>query len=372
MLLARGAGARYRRRMFSEDNALVAWLQSSNNHPSGGLPWFVGLALLLLVVGTLMLLRHLVIRRLAPMAARTEQIWDDFLVDLTRRTMRPFIWTVGIAAAAVVWPLPEKWAHRLDVLLVLVLTAQVGIWGTGLVEYAALALVHHRAPRDVASYQSIRNLVRTIGLVLVWASVALVALENLGVEVTTLVAGLGFTGLAVTFATQNIFRDLFSSFSIVVDQPFLVGDFINVGGGIVGTVERIGIKSTRIRSLSGEEVICSNSDLVETRIQNFRTLQQRRVAFTLGLRSGVPASQCDVAVDIIRAVVRETPDVRLDRAHLCNLDQGVLNYEIVYYVNGPDYTFYMDRHHHILTTMLQRLDAVQMHLAFPTRLVAQV
>ena len=352
--------------MIAEESVLAGWLTGSSAQVRFWVPWLVGALLGLGVIAIIALLRRLVMRRLAPLAARPAWHWNDLLIDLTWRTSRPFVYSLGLAASAAIWPLTPRAAQAFDRLLVISLAAQAGLWGTGLVRYAVFTLMQQSTIGADASYQSIRNLVRSLGLVLLWGCVLLICLDNLGVQVTTLVTGLGFTGVALGFATQNILPDLFASLAIVMDQPFLVGDFISLGTAM-GTVERIGIKTTRLRSISGEEIVCANSELIKIRIQNFRSLRERRVLFNLGLRGDGPAQRASQAVDIIREVVSATTDVRLDRAHLSCLEQGIWTYEVVYYVYGADYAFYMDRHHHILTTLLGRLEAVDLHLAYPTR-----
>jgi len=200
----------------------------------------------------------------------------------------------------------------------------------------------------------------------VLVGVVLVALDNFGVKVTTLVAGLGVGGIAAALAVQNILGDLFASVSILLDRPFEIGDFIIVGAQM-GTVERIGLKSTRVRALSGEQLVFANADLLSSRIQNFKRMQERRVLFGLGVTYDTPTEKMERIPQILREIVSAQPNARLDRAHFSKYADWSLNFEVVYYMKVPDYNAYMDTQQIINLEILKRFRAEGIEFAFPTQ-----
>lgn len=248
------------------------------------------------------------------------------------------------------------WADLLVRATVLILLTYVVV---RLLQAASVSLMRRRArfyaepgmePPTVPAFLVL--LVKTIFAVLG----ILFVLSNLGVNVSSLVAGFGLGGIAIAFAAQKILGDVFSSFAIYFDKPFRIGDFIVVGP-YLGTVLNIGLRSTRIRALSGEEVIIPNSDLTAARIQNFRRLKLRRVEFTLAVRPDATLEAARRLPELIRAVIEPLPQVRFDRAHCKTMTKDALTYEIVYRVESDDYGFYMDTHQRILLGIKERLDA---------------
>jgi small-conductance mechanosensitive channel len=202
--------------------------------------------------------------------------------------------------------------------------------------------------------------------VLVWAIVLLMVLDNLGVNVTAMVAGLGIGGIAVALAVQNILGDLFASLSIVIDKPFVIGDFIVVDKEM-GTVEYVGLKTTRIRSLSGEQVVISNGDLLKTRIHNFKLMRERRVVFTFGVRYETPVETLEKIPAMVRAIVEARQKVRFERAHLKGFGGSSLDYEVVYWMLEPDFNLYMDVQQAINLELLRAFAGVGVDIAYPTQ-----
>jgi small-conductance mechanosensitive channel len=200
----------------------------------------------------------------------------------------------------------------------------------------------------------------------VWAAVLLLLLDNLGVNVTTLIAGLGVGGIAVALAAQNVLGDLFASLSIVLDKPFVVGDFIAVAD-FMGSVEHVGLKTTRLRSLSGEQVIFSNTDLLGSRIRNYGRMFERRVVSSIGVTYQTPAAKLRRIPEIIREIVQGQSKVRFDRAHFHKLGDSSLGFEFVYYVLTADYNHYMDVQQNINLALLEKLAEEGVEFAYPTQ-----
>jgi small-conductance mechanosensitive channel len=330
--------------------------------------WGTAVGVAVGIVGVLLLARYLLVTRGGAIAARTRSDVDDFAVDLVRRTRYFFIIFLGAWVGAQFLDLEPSVERRFEQAAVLVFLLQSAIWGNGLVSFWVRRFTaNRRAPEDAGSTTTI---VATGYLVrmLLWTIILLVALENLGVNITALVAGLGITGIAVALAVQNVLGDLLAAVSIVLDRPFVIGDFISVEG-VDGTVERIGIKTTRVRSLSGEQVILPNSELLKGRIRNFRRMDERRVAFTIGVIKDTPADKVGRIPAMLREMVESQPQTRFDRSHFASITETALEFETVYFVTSPDYGQYMDIQQAINIALLRRFADDGIELALPTRLV---
>ncbi|MDP4645196.1 MAG: mechanosensitive ion channel family protein [Opitutales bacterium] len=205
-----------------------------------------------------------------------------------------------------------------------------------------------------------------IARLIIWAIALLLVVDNLGYDVTALVAGLGITGIAVALALQNILGDLFASLSIVLDKPFVIGDFIIVGD-LLGVVERIGLKTTRVRSLSGEQLIFSNSDLLSSRVRNFKQMQERRIAFSIGVIYQTTPDQLEAIPPKIKEIVEDVENARFDRAHFKGFGDSSYDFEIVYYVLLADYLVYMDIQQNINLAICRWFAEEGIEFAYPTR-----
>ena len=242
---------------------------------------------------------------------------------------------------------------------------QAGLLGSRGIELWLNRYRSRKLEVDAASVTTF-GAVAFIGRILMWAIIVLVALANMGVDVTALVAGLGVGGIAVALAVQNVLGDLFASFSIVLDKPFVIGDFIIVGDHL-GTVEHVGLKTTRIRSLSGEQLVFSNTDLLGSRIRNFKRMYERRVVFALGVVYQTPAKLLEKIPSMLRQIVESREQVRFDRAHFKDFGPHSLNFEIVYWVLTPDYTIYMDIQQEINLEIYRRFEQEGIDFAYPTQ-----
>jgi small-conductance mechanosensitive channel len=190
-------------------------------------------------------------------------------------------------------------------------------------------------------------------------------LTNLGVKIGPLVAGLGIGAAAIALAVQNILGDLFASLSIALDKPFRIGDFLVVGDE-KGTVEQIGIKSTRLRSLSGEQIVMSNGDLLKSRVRNFGLLYERRAEFSIGIVYETPVEVVREVPSIIEAAIRAQPKTRFDRAHFAGFGAYALNFEAVYFVLDAEYNTYMNIQQAINLQLMEEFARRGIELAYPT------
>jgi small-conductance mechanosensitive channel len=202
--------------------------------------------------------------------------------------------------------------------------------------------------------------------ILLWSIIILIALDNLGVDITALVAGLGISGVAVALAVQNILGDLFASFSIVLDKPFVIGDFIIVDD-YLGTVEHVGLKTTRVRSLSGEQLVFSNADLLGSRVRNYKRMYERRVVFSIGVVYQTPYEKLKEIPTIIQKIIEAQEQARFDRAHFKEYGPYSLNFEVVYWVDNPDYNVYMNIQQAINLAIFERFEEEDIEFAYPTQ-----
>lgn len=219
--------------------------------------------------------------------------------------------------------------------------------------------------KDTTKIKNIQG-VLVVLKVLIWGLGFIIILDNLGYKVSTILAGLGIGGIAVALAAQTIFKDLFSYFIIIFDKPFETGDFIIIGDAM-GTVETIGLKTTRVRSLNGEELIFSNSDLTDSRVKNFKRMYNRRVVFSLGVTYDTSLEKLKQIPVIIKNIIENTKDTKFDRAHFFKYGDFALIYEVVYYVVGSDYNRYMDIQQEINFKIKEEFEKLKILFAYPTQ-----
>jgi len=218
---------------------------------------------------------------------------------------------------------------------------------------------------DKSRQQSLKGII-TILKVIVWGAGITFLLDNLGFEISTVVAGLGIGGIAVALGAQAILGDLFSYFVIFFDRPFEIGDFIIVDN-LMGTIEHVGIKTTRVRSLGGEQLVFSNTDLTNSRIRNYKRMQKRRIVFKLGVTYQTTLDQLKEIPAIIKNVIGNVDDTVYDRAHFCSYGDFSLDFEIVYYVLSGDYNKYMDIQQDINFAIKAEFDKQEIEFAYPTQ-----
>ncbi|MFW5785638.1 MAG: mechanosensitive ion channel family protein [bacterium] len=217
---------------------------------------------------------------------------------------------------------------------------------------------------DQKRYKAMQAIISPV----IWVIGVLILLENLGIQISTIVAGIGISGIAVALAAQAVLGDLFSYFVVLMDRPFDVGDFV-IFGDIMGTVEKLGIKNSRIRSLSGEQIIVPNGDLTSSRMHNYKQMEERRVIFSIGLVYETPADALETVPGLLQDIVEGQEGVRFDRAHFKSYGDFSLNFEIVYYVLSPDYTVYMNIQQAINLAIYRAFEERGLEFAFPTRTV---
>jgi small-conductance mechanosensitive channel len=273
------------------------------------------------------------------------------------RTTKLFLWAVAVWVGAALLELPPRVRSRLDAVVLIILWFQVGVWAMAA---AGHYLDRKRAQAVDKGHSGSLDLIGFLLRGVIWALVLLLLLDNLGIEVTPLIAGLGITGIAVALAVQTVLGDLLASLSIAFDKPFVVGDFLVVDKDM-GAVEKIGVKSTRLRSIEGEQIIISNADLLKSRVHNFGRMYQRRVVFETNVRYETPLEKLREVPGIIEAAVRAQAKTQFDRSHLARHGEFSVVYETVYIVLDADFNLYRD---------IQQAINLQIHEEFARRGIA--
>lgn len=260
--------------------------------------------------------------------------------------------------------LPGRWHDRVSQLWFLAVAVQMGLWGTRAITLGVERYRRHHGAVGTGQISASATLMSWGLRTLLWATVLLAILSNLGVNITAFIASLGVGGIAVALAVQNVLGDLFASMAIAVDKPFEVGDFIVVGN-IAGTVQQVGVKTTRIRALSGEQVVMSNTDLLKQTINNYRHMRERRIVFGFGVAQDTSPARAQALAQAVRDIIEAEPQLRFDRAHFKGFGASSLDYEVVYIVKDPGYNLYMDLQQRINLALLGRLQALGIRLAVP-------
>jgi small-conductance mechanosensitive channel len=331
------------------------------------LVWASGFGLFLLVWAVLVIGKRLASGRLSRTMSQSKLVALSTAAHVVDATRHWFLLLAALYVGSTIWALPTDVEARATTALVIVVLLQAGLWATA-------ALMHLLDVRRKHEMQDNPSAVATMDLlsfavrVGVWSVALLVILDNLGINVTALVAGLGVGGIAVALAAQNILGDLFASLSIILDKPFAVGDFLIIGD-YLGSVERVGIKTTRMRSLSGEQIVFSNNDLLSSRIRNYGRMFERRVVFSVGVTYQTPAAKLASISKLLKEAVTAEDGVRFDRAHFKQYGDFALIYEVVYYVLSPDYNRYMDIQQAINISIFESFAAEDIEFAYPTQTI---
>jgi len=329
--------------------------------------WLIAGIVFVVIGATLLIVRTLLARRLSKVAARTSTTADDAVVDLLRRTRYFFIVAAAVAGATVFLDLPKRALAVGHVLGTIALILQFAIWGNGLINFWFRNYAERKADADLASRTTIAAF-SYVARAILWTMLLLVGLNRLGIDVTALVTGLGVGGIAIALAVQNVLGDVFAALAIVLDKPFVVGDAISVDT-LSGTVEHVGLKTTRIRSVNGEQLIFSNTDLLKSRIRNFKRMQERRVVLTIGVSYDTPPDTVARIPAMLREAVEAQDQVRFDRSHFMSYGESSLVFETAYFVLTGDYLTFANTNQAVNLAVLRRFSAERIDFAFPTRTI---
>lgn len=325
--------------------------------------WLLALAIALAALAVLALVKRIVVSRVSRIASRTETEVDDFFVEAVRRTRWLLVLFPVLFLASLSLDVPRL-RELLRTAAILAFLVQLAIWALLAINSWVGGYRKKRA-EDAAAITMV-GAFAFVGKVVLWSVILLLALDNLGVDVTALIAGLGVGGVAVALALQNILGDLLASLSIVLDKPFVIGDTIQVDN-FTGAVESIGIRSTHLRSVTGEQLVFSNGDLVRSRIRNHKRMGERRVAHTFDVVYQTPAEKVARIPEIVRRLIDTREQLRFEHAHLTGLVESGLRFEAVWFVLSPDNALHLDLQQAVLLELLRRFEAEGIGLAYPTR-----
>lgn len=326
------------------------------------------LTALLLVFATILLLKILkksVASHLTSFAEKTKTNLDDIAAELLTKTNLFFIFFLSLYVGSLSLIIPKSISKAITILATVSFILQVSIWVSTFISLLSVNYIKKKPTDDNSNTATIKALSFIVKLIL-WIITFMLILENLGIDVTALIAGLGVGGIAVALAMQNVLGDLMASLSIVFDKPFVLGDFIIVGD-FMGTVEHVGLKTTRLRSLSGEQIIFSNTDLLQSRVRNYKRMFERRIQFKFGILYSTAYEKVAKIPEMMKDIIEAQNSVRFDRAHFKEYGDFALNYEVVYYVLKPEYNIYMDIQQGINLEMMKKFSEEGIEFAFPTQ-----
>ncbi len=281
---------------------------------------------------------------------------------LAQRTQPWFLWAVAFWFAARTLETPPQFDVVLNRIMFVLVALQIGIWASAAISFR---LHHRRGATLEADPTGALGIVHFVAAIAIWSLVALVALDNLGVNITALVAGLGIGGIAVALAIQATLSNLLASLAIALDKPFVVGDTITVDQD-TGTVEKIGISNTRLRSLNGEQLVISNTDLQKARVHNFGRMYERRVLFTIGVVYDTPRDKLLRIPAILEAAVRAHEKTRFERSHFLTYGESALQFETVYFVLDSNYLLYANIQQAINLSIMEQFERQGIKLAYRT------
>ncbi|MEA2113012.1 MAG: mechanosensitive ion channel family protein [Patescibacteria group bacterium] len=331
------------------------------------LDYSIALIALILFLIIFKIFQLIILSRLKKLAKTTETDIDDILIEAIRSLRPPFYYFLSIYFVLPFLEIKESVLEIINGILIILIVYQVIKAILVLVDYIFKKISERK---DDAGTKLAFSYLSSFAKIMIWSFGLLLVLSNLGVNITSLVAGLGVGGIAFAFAMKNILGDLFSSFAIFFDKPFLPGDFIRVGDKS-GTVKKIGIKTTRIQASQGEEIVFSNQELTSTQIHNFKKLKERKISFSFGVVYETPLKQIKKIPKTIKEIISEISKARFDRAHFNRFDDSALNFEVVYFVETDDYKKYMDIQQKINIKIMEIFEEEGIEMAYPTRVVYQ-
>jgi small-conductance mechanosensitive channel len=333
--------------------------------------FWIGVATVVLVT----LIVYWLINRLLALVHRTIQSWGEsrttardyryLLFDVLNKTNKLLMFVIAFLISLRFVSLPANLGSTLSHAWFLVLALQVAIW----LDQAVQSWLHHVMYTPGTRKNPVTLVI--LGVILravVWSMMLLSILANAGVDITALVASLGVGGIAIALAVQTVLSDVFASLSIGFDKPFEIGDFV-VFNDVAGTIEHIGLKTTRIRSLSGEQIVCGNAILLQQIIHNYKRMQTRRIVFSFGVSLSTPPEKLRQIGDMVKQIVTDVGETTFDRAHLLGFESDRLSFEVVHIVSTADYNRYMDIQQEINIRLIEQLADNDIRLALPSIVV---
>ncbi len=326
--------------------------------------WLTAIAIIIGGFILIRLIKSFALVLLKKWSQNTSNSFDDFLVSLVEKSLIPILYVIAIYTGIHWLKLSPKTTSIFSTMLLMVFTFFILKSITAALQYSILSFLKTKEDGDTKLKQ-VRGIL-IIAKTLIWIMGIIFLLDNMGYNITTIVAGLGIGGIAIALAAQTILGDLFSYFVILFDRPFEIGDFIIVDDKM-GVVENIGIKTTRLRNLAGEQLICSNKDLTDSRIHNYKRMEKRRVVFNLGVTYQTAPELLESIPGMVQKIISNKEDVLFDRAHFSGFGDFSLNFEIVYYILSGDYVLFMEQQQAINFEIYRNFERKKISFAYPTQ-----
>ena len=326
--------------------------------------YLTALGTFIVCIIAVLIFKKILMGRLKAWAEKTKTTLDDFLIQGIEKTVIPLLYFGGFYLALHtlnITPKAEKIIQIASLVLVTFFSLKLIV---STMNYS-LSVYLRRKGKSETRQKEIRG-ITTLLSILIWTLGFVFLLDNLGLNVSAVIAGLGIGGIAIALAAQAVLGDLFSYFVIFLDRPFEIGDFIIVGDKM-GAVEYIGIKTTRIRALGGEQLVFSNKDLTNSRIHNYKKMEKRRVVFKLGVIYQTKADQLEAIPQIVKKIIEEQEKATFDRGNFASFGDFSLNFEFVYYVGSPDYNIYMNTQESINLKIYREFENRNIEFAYPTQ-----
>lgn len=346
----------------------TAIIQTLNSNSSQ--QYFTAILVLLIAMVVLWIFKTVIVGRLKKISKRTKNDFDDVIMKILSKLGWPIYFVIAIYFAFFLIAVPIVVSNALNIIALLVITFYAVLGINEGVRYGVKKIIKKRAADDDDSNDD-STAIEILGKVirvLIWVVATLLVLSNLGYNISTLLAGFGIGGLAIAFALQKIFEDIFASFSIYFDKPFRRGDYIVIGADS-GVVKHIGIKSTRVQTLQGEELIVSNTELTTVRVHNYKNMEERRIVFNIGVEYGTSNVKMKKINEIVKKAIIKAKLAKFDRVHFNAFLDSALNFEIVYHMKSSDYTKYLDTQQEINLEIKKEFEKAKIEMAFPTQTV---
>lgn len=322
----------------------------------------------LLSILLIRIFKYMILRRLRDFAKGTKNHYDDLVVKLIDKIGWPFYLVLSLYVSLTLLVVPPI----IDISSYFLLQIVVGYYlirSAGyVIDFGSKELIESRKERGERVDKGVINLLSNLSKMILWSVVILLIVSNLGYDTSALLTGLGIGGIAVALALQTVLSDVFAYFSIHIDKPFRLGDFIIIGSDM-GTVEKIGIKSTRIRTLQGQELVISNKELIDSRINNFKKMEERRIVFTFGVDAETSPAKVKKIPGLVERIIKGIEHARFDRAHFLKFSDFSLVFEVVYFITTPDYNLFMDTQQQINIGIMESLEKEKIKMPYPTQTV---
>jgi len=331
---------------------------------------------LLVLAGALVifkLVQFVIIKKIEFVTKKTETDIDDFLMTLVKSIKPPFYFLLSLYIASRFLAIKAIVAKFIDNIIFIIVVLQIILILQRVIDYVVTKVIQKTTSDDETEKEKIEEeaVIKMVGRILkfiLWIVAVLLMLSNIGINITSAIAGLGIGGIAIAMAAKDVLSDIIASISIYIDKPFRVGQRIQTGTD-VGTVEHIGIKTTRLRTPQGQELIISNTDMASARIQNFKKMERRQVKLTLGVVYGLKADKLKKIPMFIKEIIDNIEDAKFDRSHFATYGDFSLNFETVYYIDSSDFKKYMNAQEQVNLAIYKKFEEERINFAFPTQTV---